>query len=445
MRAAHPIQPSLPLATLSNKHARRLAAIAKVLDGLPQLEARVLDDLAPPGVRRDTGRDGLSAQQVLRMLVLYLLLQVDFEQLEFHLADSPTYRAFCLLGIGDLAPKHSCLQKNLSALRAETIQALQQIIVEQAVEKGIESGHAVRIDTTPVSAPLRPPLDSQLLADAVRVLLRLLRRAQKQVPMSLPNHKRRVARRSSALRQEKLDEETRACLYFDLIQDTKRYVEAAFLAAAFLDGVPGEKAARLSIALRAQAESALCICDQTERRVLDGQSVPATDKRLSMFETHADILSKRNQVVFGHKVLVSFGKSGVVLGAQILRGNPADATLAQGAVEQVMHNTGRIPHDAAMDLGFASKQNVKDLKELGVQRVAFPEGRGIDGQAACGSRRVRRRLYRFRAGVEGLISWLKRSLGMGRSRWKGETGFLAYVQGVIFVASLQALAPLPAR
>jgi len=440
MRSAHRLQPALPLAQVPHKHARTLAAIAQILDGLPALEAQVLSDLVPPGVRRDTGRLGMSAQQVLRVLVLYLLLGTDFEQLEFHLADSTTYRAFCLLGLGDPAPKRACLQKNISAIRSETLQALHQLVVAQAVETGVEPAHAVRIDTTPVCAPIRPPLDSALLGDAVRVLLRLLRRAQKLCPMSLPSHHRRVSRRVHALRSEKLDQEQRQALYFDLLQDTKRYVEAALLAADFLDGVVGPKAMKLCTSLRAQAESALCICDQTERRVLDGQSVPATQKRVSMFETHTDTLRKRDKVVFGHKVLVSFGKSGVVLFADRLLGNPADATLAKSAVEQTMQNTGRTPHDVALDLGFASKNNVDALKELGVQRVAFPSGRGIDTEAACGSRRVQRKLYRFRAGVEGLISWLKRDLLMGRSRWKGEQGFRAYIFGVVLTASLAAMA-----
>lgn len=440
MRSGHPLQPALPLAQVPHKHARTLAAIAQILDGLPQLETQVLSDLAPPGVRRDTGRQGLSAQQVLRALVLYLLLGIDFEQLEFHLADSPTYRAFCLLGIGDAPPKRACLQKNISALGPQTLKALHQIVVAQAVKTGIEPGHAVRIDTTPVAAPVRPPLDSALLGDAVRVLLRLLRRAQKLCPMSIPSHQRRVGRRVRSLRGEKLDPEERAALYFDLIQDTKRYVETALLAADFLDGVEGLKAFQLAASLRAQADSALCICDQAERRVLDGQSVPATEKRVSLFETHADTLRKRDQVIFGHKVWVSFGKSGVVLAADVLRGNPADATLAQCSVEQTINNTGRTPHDAAMDLGFASHDNVTGLKALGVQRVAFPNGRHIDGQAACGSRRVQRRLYRFRAGVEGQISWLKRSFLMGRSRWKGEQGFCAYVFGIVLTASLAAMA-----
>ena len=62
--------------------------------------------------RSDLGREGLCAQQVLRILVLYLMLKGDFEQLEFHLCDSPTYRSFCLLGLGEEAPKRSALHKN---------------------------------------------------------------------------------------------------------------------------------------------------------------------------------------------------------------------------------------------------------------------------------------------------------------------------------------------
>jgi len=163
----------------SQARSHLLAAIAQILDGLPALEAQVLSDLVLQGVRRGTGCLGMSAQQVLRVLVLYLLLGTDFEQLEFHLADSNTYRAFCLLGIGDPSPKRACLQKNISAIRPETLQALHQLVVAQAVNTGVEPAHVVRIDTTSVSAPIRPPLDSALLGDAVRVLLRLLRRAQK--------------------------------------------------------------------------------------------------------------------------------------------------------------------------------------------------------------------------------------------------------------------------
>jgi IS5 family transposase len=287
---------------------------------------------------------------------------------------------------------------------------------------------------------MRPPTDSALLGDAVRVLARLLKKAQKLVPMSVPDHSRRVLYRTTQLRSQRLEPTQREALYFDLLQDTKGYIEAALFAAEFLQGCQGPEAYVLSLRLRTQAESALCIIDQTERRVLQHQEVPAEAKRVSLFETHADILSKRQQVVYGHKISLSFGKTGVVLAAQVLRGNPADSTLAVPALQQVKDNTGKTPHDVAMDGGFASKANVKELKELGVQRVAFNKGKGIDGEAACGNRRIRRKLYRFRAGVEGLISWLKRTLALGQCRWKGAEGFQAYVWGVVMTASLQAIA-----
>lgn len=82
--------------------------------------------------------------------------------------------------------------------------------------------------------------------------------------------------RPTALRTEKLAEEEQAAPYFDLLQDTKRYVEAALLAAEFLDRVQDPAAHLLGVSLRTQAEHALCIIDQTERRILLGQKVTAT-------------------------------------------------------------------------------------------------------------------------------------------------------------------------
>lgn len=236
MRTLHRIQPSLPLPQVPHKHAQLLARMAQVLDGLPQMHQLVLADLVAPGIRADWGRDGLTAQQVLRMLVLYLMLKRDFELLEFHLCDSPTYRSFCLLGLGESAPKRSSLHSNISRIRPQTLQLLHQVLVEHAVLSGLESGTAVRTDTTPVAALMRPPTDSALLSDAVRVLARLRKKAQKQVPMLVPDHSRRVSYRTTALRSQRREPEEREALYFDLLQDTKRYVEAACLPLSFWKG-----------------------------------------------------------------------------------------------------------------------------------------------------------------------------------------------------------------
>ncbi len=342
MRTTHRRQLSLPVPSVPHKHARLLASMAAILDAMPELEEQVLSDLTSDGVRSDFGRDGLSAQQVLRLMVLYTMLRTTFEQLEFHLADSPTYRAFCLLGLTDPPPKRASIAGNLAKLRPATLQALHVYVVRYAVEHKLETVSAVRTDTTTVAAPIRAPLDSALLSDSVRVLTRLLERAQKWIPTQMPNHRRRVSHRSTSLRAPKLSKEERETLYADLIDDTKIYVEAALFSATYLEGIDDPKAYLLSIELRTHAERALCVVDQTERRIFDEEKLAPSQKLVSIFEPHTDILCKRNSVVYGHKVCLSFGKTGLVLAAEVLRGNPADSTLTTDAIEQVQSNSERL-------------------------------------------------------------------------------------------------------
>jgi hypothetical protein len=65
---------------------------------------------------------------------------------------------------------------------------------------------------------------------------------------------------------------------------------------------------------------------QSERRVLSGQAVPASEKLVSLFEPHADIIRKGGrQVQYGHKLNLVTGKSGLILDVVVEAGNPADA------------------------------------------------------------------------------------------------------------------------
>jgi IS5 family transposase len=44
------------------------------------------------------------------------------------------------------------------------------------------------------------------------------------------------------------------------------------------------------------------IIAQSERRVLAGEAVPASDKLVSLFEPHADIIRKGREIAYGHKL-----------------------------------------------------------------------------------------------------------------------------------------------
>jgi IS5 family transposase len=101
---------------------------------------------------------------------------------------------------------------------------------------------------------------------------------------------------------------------------------------------------------------------------------------------------------------------------------------------------GRPPRQAAYDGGFASKANLADLKAAGVKDVMFSKKRGLQVADMAKSNYVYRKLRDFRAGIEGMISFLKRGFGVGRCTWRGLASFKSYVWGSVVSANLLVLA-----
>ncbi|OPL19873.1 MAG: hypothetical protein AVO35_02555 [Candidatus Aegiribacteria sp. MLS_C] len=60
----------------------------------------------------------------------------------------------------------------------------------------------------------------------------------------------------------------------------------------------------------------------------------------------------------------------------------------------------------------------------------------------CRSSYVYRRLWRFRAGVESIISWLKRCFGLARCLWRSFGFFKSYVKSSVVAANLATIAQL---
>src|SRR5206468_4751002 len=99
-------------------------------------------------------------EQVLRALVIKQSNGFSYEDLSFHLVDSQSYRAFCLIGIAEKPPKRSTLQRNLKAVRAETLERINRALVAHAQAQGIEDGRRLRADSTVVEAAIHEPTDS---------------------------------------------------------------------------------------------------------------------------------------------------------------------------------------------------------------------------------------------------------------------------------------------
>ena len=415
----------LPLASRSSHpRAAELTEMSRTLDANRSALKGVHADLLR--VRKadaKQGRKGMSAEQVVRAAVVKQMFGFSYEELAFQLSDSLQLRGFCRVSPAEDTPGRSALQANIGAVRAETWEAINKRLMQHARVCKVEDGRWMRTDTTVIKSNIHHPLDSALLWDGVRVLTRIMQRAHDKYGTTCSNYRRRAKRRAiGILNAGRMDR--RLPLYKDLLKVARKTVRAAECALGELTEAGAVVYATQIIHFLPLVKR---VIDQTERRVLRGESVPVEDKIVSIFEPHTDIIRKdRRDTYFGHKVTLSTGRSGMVVDLVVEKGNPADSTLAVRSAKRHAAIFGVAPERAAFDGGFASKANLETLKSQGTREVCFSKPAGVPIDEMTSTPRLRRILKRFRAGIEATISFLKRSFGLSRCTWKGLPRFRAY-------------------
>jgi transposase, IS5 family len=420
-----------------------LQAISQWLDGQRPLVSLVAGDLRRQGVR-ETGRRGLPAETVLRCALLKQQRQLSYEELAFHLEDSASFRAFARLPLR-WSPKKSVLHQTISALRPQTWEAVNQALLVSAQREKLESGATVRIDSTVSAALMHPPSDSTLLWDAVRVMTRLLRRAGRlpEAPAMRWRDRRRLAKKRARAIDYSRGKAKKRVLYRELIAAVQATRAELQTVAEGLPETVGMAAERWRAGVNHYLPLIARIIDQSERRVLKGEAVPAGEKLVSLFEPHADIIVKGGrEVQYGHKLNLATGKSGLILDVVIEAGNPADAERFLPMLDRQIARRGAPPRQTAADGGYASRDNLKQAKARGVQDVAFHKKCGIAVADMVKSQWVYRRLRNFRAGIEAGISVFKRAYGGARCIWRGLDHFKAYIWSAVVAHNLMLFARL---
>lgn len=413
---------------------RELQAMSLILDENPSILDLVYKDLV--GLRStETGRNGMTAEQSLRCAVLKQYRELSYEELAFHLQDSLSFRAFAKLGWGQY-PSTSTLQDNIKAIREETWEEIIRTFVRYAAEKGIEKGRTIRVDSTAVETNVHYPQDSTLLEDCILFLTRLLSEGKKLRPVpaySYSDHQRVVKKRVQKIRDTRKEDVRKKC-YKDLLGIAEQVRGYALSAIEVLraygsrDPVEGIRARILADEMERVLGFLNKVMDQTRRRVMEGEKVPAGEKVFSIFECHTDIIEKGNrETVYGHKLFLATGQSGLILDCVVERGNPADTSLFLPLLDRQKEIYGRAPRQAAADGGFASIDNLREAKERGVKDVSFSKRKGLSVLEMVKSQWVYRKLRNFRAGIEAGISTLKRAFGLSRCTWSGWDGFCQYV------------------
>lgn len=420
--------------------------ILEVLPGIRKVYRLVLADLGGSS----TGPGGLTAEQVVKLGVLRKRHDMKYRELAHATSDSLSMRRFLGLELGQVLSK-SCIHENVSRVKDTTWQLFNELLKEYAYQEGLEDGEIIRADTTTTETNIHFPTDASLLNDTIRILSRSMRDARSVVGKKrfvYIDHRRRSKKKLYRINNSRC-EEARHPEYLELMRITKETLQNATEVLSVLKAALVTSAEDVVRLTRCKKELETYIplgkraLEQARRRIVHKEKVPAADKLVSLFEPHTDVIVKgQRDTVFGHKVSIVTGASGLLLSVSVLDGNPADSNLVPDMLAAHKASFGKTPKAMAFDGGFASTANRDLLKNEGVKELTFSKNGNMTLKSLASSRAMHRLLMNFRAGIEGCISFLKRVFGFDRIYDKGLSSFKAAIQCATVACNLTLLARL---
>jgi IS5 family transposase len=435
-----------------------LQAISNFLHNQEDMIERVRRDLVRGLKKPDSGRRGLTAQQILRSLVLMRVKNWDYRELRERIADGLTLRQFTDFYC-EPVPKHDAFQRGFVRLTPATLRAINDLVVQAAIDLGLEDGTKLRVDTTVVQTDIHHPTDNTLLWDAVRVITRLVGRLAEAMELrhikGFRDRTRSARRRMYEIQRmtTRQRNEQQTGTYRDLIGIAEEVVESARTALNKTSKTRSKDViANIAIGeIREEIEHFCCLGDrvinQARRRVLEGEQVPTAEKIYSIFEPHTDLIKRgkvRTPIEFGHKVFLAESAQGLITHYEVLKGNPSDEVHVVRSLQRHKEAFGRPPELYSSDRGFFSEQNLASCQQDGVKVVCIPQrgGKKTPERQAYEKSAEFKQGQRFRAGIEGRISVLFRGRGMKRCLAEGNERFELWVAAAVLANNLMNIATL---
>jgi transposase, IS5 family len=382
---------------------------------------------------RERGRPSIAMATFVRLMVVKQRTGWGYETLVREVSDSLHLRRFCLIGIDQRVPDESTVRKLARRLGPEVVAEITRMVIEKAQRETRFTARAARVDSTVVEADIRYPSDAMLALQGARSLTREGRKLQqltgagtrvrdrsRSIGKTVRAISKTLARRTGEAKGEvmALNEQAGRLI--------KRSVkEAVGLAAAARRSAQGRGAkTKLTAATKLERLAGRCrkVAEQIDRRV---RGLKITDRLVSITDPDARPIRKGKlgkPTEFGYVTQICEvtentrnGARGSILPPAHAPGNPAEnRLLPQTAAE--LNRAGIRPRDLVADGGFLPGPTRQAFPDLGEGRLHLAH------QPEPGSRRTRKRRARYRTGIEGRISHLKRRYGLRRSRLKGHDG-----------------------
>lgn len=444
---------------LTNTYFAKYEAMSKVLLDHPELVELVHRDLgsALRAKQRSGGREKYryTSDQVLRILICQWVEGLSLRGVVVRVDDSRFLRQFARIGEGQMMD-FTTLCKLKNSIRPQTWEKVNRSLARVAVAEGRISGESLRLDTTAVETNVHWPSDSGLLLDSYRILARLIRTARELDAQAVGNrrlHVRRAKRQAVKIARKSRGRGSRSeqlkAAYRPLIEQVEGICDWALSVASALnsnrengDSWNKMRSEELAREMRAKVRLARKVAHQSRRRVLEGRPVRNDEKLFSVVEPHTELLVRGKagkNVEFGHMVQIQQVEGCFITDYSVFAKKPAENTLVLPALASHRDLFGSNPVRVTADKAYWSSEVIpaleKEIKVVSIAKGGRPkrvESREQDP--------LFRLAQRFRAGIEGTISFLKRVLGLERCLAKGWRNYAATIGGTIFAHNLIVLA-----
>jgi IS5 family transposase len=404
---------------------------------------------------RTLGRRGMDYWPILVLAAVRLGCNLNYDKLQ-DLAEQ--HRALRqIMGIGDWEDTVDFdwrrIRDNITLIRPQTVERISHLVVARGHRLVPQAAQSVRADSFVVGTNIHYPTESSLIRDGLRKVLECGGELAEALALGgWRQHKHLYRKVKRLVREIERVAARKGGGYQQRIQSLYReLLSVAEMLLARADELNQSLAQGGSIDLQRLASGAEMkvfvertrhVCDTATRRVLEGQTVPNSEKLFSVFEPHTQLYKRgkaAEPVQFGRLVLLYEDGAGFITHCHLL---PRDADDRSGVVEQTRklqkRMGGRIER-ASFDRGFHSPENQRDLAEI-VAHPCLPmpganQGAQQEKDATLEFRQARQR----HPGVESAINALQAGNGLERCRDRTEAGFSRYIQLGVLGRNLHVL------
>jgi hypothetical protein len=400
------------------------------------------------------GREGMDYWHILVLAGVRLGCNYTYDQIHDLSENHIKLRAIMGLGSWDEHTefKWRTIRDNVCRLRPQTIDEISRLFVAEGHQIDPNAIKKLRADSFVMETNIHYPTESSLIRDGLRKILEIcselavgdsivgwrqhehLWKRVKQLAREID----RIAAKKGKNYVGRMKEPYRELLQkaMSITQRARQLCITLTLPNATAADVFGPNTLQAFIARTER------VIDTATRRILNGETVPNSDKLFSVFEPHTQLYKRGKAgepIQFGRQVLVFEDAAGFIVKSVVMKRNQCDSGVAIEATKALQRLFENKIERLSFDRGFHSPENQTELSKI-IPHLCLPKPgskQSVVQMANADDEFLE--AQQNHPGIESAIGALQSGNGMERCRDRSELGFERYVSLAILGRNMHTL------